>query len=168
MHRIVVSDSTAIIHLSRINALNLLRSVYSDILIPQAVRDELLAGGHAQPGVLAILNAGWIKVVPVRNSAVVAKLRAHLDLGESEAIALAVETSADVLVIDEKLGRSVARPLVNRIIGMVGVLLEAKKLGHITTVEPLLTQLRQTGFKLGDDVFNYALAAAGEAAKQAK
>ncbi|HET6145968.1 MAG TPA: DUF3368 domain-containing protein [Polyangia bacterium] len=162
MHRIVVSDSTAIIHLSRINALQVLKAVYGEILIPQAVFDELLAGGTAQPGALQVLNSTWIKKVKVQNAAIVARLSAHLDIGESEAIALAVETGADVLIIDEKMGREVARRLVPRIIGMVGILLEAKKAGHIKEVKPLLLDLKKTGFKLGDDVLNYALAAAGE------
>lgn len=162
MHRIIVSDSTAIIHLSRIHALQILKSLYGEILIPQAVFDELLAGGVAQPGALQVMNATWIKKVKVQNAAVVAKLNAHLDIGESEAIALAIEVGADVLIIDEKAGREVARKLVTRIIGMVGILLEAKKAGHVKAVKPLLLDLKTTGFKLGDDVLNYALAAAGE------
>jgi|SRR4051812_19911181 len=162
MNRLVVSDSTAIIHLSRINALHLLQALYSEILIPEGVRDEIRAGGSPQPGTLLLLNSPWIKPVAVRSPTILAKLRAHLDLGESEAIALALETNADVLIIDEKKGRAVASKLVNRIIGMVGVLIEAKRANLIGSVQPYLVMLRDTGFAMGDDLFDYALQVAGE------
>jgi len=157
-----VSDSTAIIHLSRINALHLLQSLYGEILIPVAVREEICAGGRPQPGTLLLLNSPWIKPVAVQSPTILEKLRKHLDLGESEAIALAIETNADVLIIDEKKGRQAATALGRRIIGMIGVLLEAKKGGFITEIQPYLVLLRDTGFAMGDALFDQALQAAGE------
>lgn len=162
MHRIVISDTTAIIHLAKINALYILKSLYQEILIPQAVYDEIARGQKTQPGVLQVMNSGWIKVVPIKNMAVARKLQAHLDLGESEAIALALETNADLLIIDEKLGRDVAKSLVNKIIGVIGVLLEAKKLGIIPAIEPYLVELKKTGFLMSKDLVDLALKQAGE------
>ena len=166
MLKIVVSDSTAIIHLSKINALQLLRAIYGEILIPQAVYDELTRKGKTQPGALQVMNSTWIKVVQVKNQNVAAKLRAHLDLGESEAIAL--ENNADVLIIDEAAGRAIAKKLVNKIIGMVGILLEAKKIGVIKEIKPYLINLIATGFRMNDDLFQFALKEAGELLTQAK
>ncbi len=57
MLRIIVSDTTAITHLAKINALDLLNSLYNEILIPQAVYDELTKNGKTQPGALQIMNA---------------------------------------------------------------------------------------------------------------
>jgi uncharacterized protein len=166
MPRIVISDTTAIIHLSRIRALHLLKDLYGEIIIPEAVYDELLRNGRSQPGAFEVTNASWIKVEPVRNPAVVHKLRAGLDLGESEAIALAIEKNADVLIIDEVAGRSVARQLGQRIIGMVGILLLAKKDGIIAEIWTYLDALDRTGFRLSKQVRDVALSQAGEAPRR--
>ncbi len=80
-----------------------------------------------------------------------------MDLGGSEAIALSAELQSDVLIIDEVAGRSVAKKLGINIIGMVGVLLEAKEQGYIYSVQPYLDKLRATGFRLGDEVYQLAL-----------
>lgn len=169
MARIVVSDTTAIIHLAKIDALQLLKSLYGEILIPQAVFDELTQRGRTQPGALQVMNAAsWIKVVPIQHPIVAVKLRARLDLGESEAIALALETNADVLIIDEALGRAIAKKLVNRIIGMVGILLKAKSAGLINEINPYLINLKKTGFRISDELMRFALSEAGESQSQAK
>lgn len=162
MSNIVVSDTTAIMRLSKIDALPLLRSLYSEILIPQAVYDELTKTGKTQPGALQVMNASWIKVIQIKNPLIVVKLRSHLDLGESEAIALALETNADVLIIDEVLGREMAKTLVNKIIGIVGILLEAKRVGLIKEVGPYLNKLKETGFWISDKLLRHALNEAGE------
>lgn len=157
MNKIVVSDTTAITHLAKIGALDLLQKLYMEILIPEAVFSELSQVKKTQPGALQVLNSKWIKVVKIKNQTVVAKLTKHLDLGESEAIALSMELQSDVLIIDEVAGRSVAKKLGRNIIGMVGVLLEAKKKGYIASVRPYLDKLRATGFRLGEEVYQLAL-----------
>ncbi len=166
MNRIVVSDTTAITHLSKINALIILRQLYNEILIPEEVYNELCQGKKSQPGALHVINTPWIKVIPIINRAIAAKLQQRLHLGESEAIALAIETNADVLIIDEFAGRMVAKNLVNKIIGTVGVLLEAKKSGIINSVKPYLIQLRDTGFRISTELFEFALDQAGESSIQ--
>lgn len=163
MNRIVVSDTTAITHLAKIDALNILHKLYTEILIPKAVFDELFQVKRTQPGALSVMNSTWIKVVEVKNRAIVDKLTRRLDLGESEAIALSVELQSDVLIIDEVAGRDVARKLGRNIIGMVGVLLEAKKQGHIQSVKPYLDKLRNTGFRMSAELYQMALNASQEA-----
>ncbi|KPA19192.1 hypothetical protein MHK_000592, partial [Candidatus Magnetomorum sp. HK-1] len=88
-------------------------------------------------------------------------LKKSLDIGESEAIALAHEKNADVLIIDEKAGRIVARQYV-KIIGLVGVLLSAKKKKIINEIKPILIKLKNSGFKLSNNLFAVALEKAGE------
>lgn len=163
MEKLVVSDTTAITHLAKIGELNILQLLYKEILIPEAVHSELSQVKRTQPGALQVLNSKWIKVVPIKNRTVVDKLLPHLDLGESEAIALSIELHSDVLIIDEVAGRSVAKKLGRNIIGMVGVLLEAKKKNYIKTVRPYLDNLRRTGFRLSDDLYQLALKSSGEA-----
>jgi predicted nucleic acid-binding protein len=167
MRKIIVSDTTAITHLAKINLLGMLHALYEEILIPEAVHYELSQVNPAQVGALQVLNSPWIKVVAVKNRIVVTKLQSTLDLGESEAIALAIERKADVLIIDEVKGRAVAKQLVTKIIGMAGVLIEAKKLGVIQSIKPHLLALKSTGFKIGDDVIEYALQVAGESTNDA-
>jgi uncharacterized protein len=162
MQRIVVSDTTALIHLARISCLDLLRCLYTEIFIPTAVYNEVTHNKFSLPGALTVANASWIKVVAVKNPAIVQKLRAGLDLGESEAIALALEMGADVLIIDEVAGRQRATEYGQRIIGMVGILVAAKKAGLIHLVEPHLDALESTGFHMGQALRNIALTAAGE------
>lgn len=162
MNKIVVSDTTAITHLAKIGALDLLHKLYMEILIPEAVFAELSQVKKTQPGALQVLNSKWIRVVKIKNQSVVTKLTKHLDLGESEAIALSIELQSDVLIIDEITGRNIAKKLGRNIIGMVGVLLEAKKKGYIASVRPYLDQLRSTGFRLGEDVYQLALSLSQE------
>lgn len=166
MHKIVVSDTTAITHLAKIGSLNLLRNLYSEILIPEAVYSELSQVNKTQPGALQVLNAKWIKVVKIRNQNVADKLSKKLDLGEAEAIALSIELKSDVLIIDEVAGRSIAKKLGRNIIGMVGVLLDAKNKGHIQSVKPYLDKLRTTGFRLSEDIYQLALKMSHEAKAQ--
>ena len=90
-------------------------------------------------------------------------LERDLDLGEAETIALALELGADLVLLDEKEGRHAAQRLGLRVLGVVGVLLEAKVSGNIDAVRPLLDGLRQTaGFYLSSPVYKHALSLAGE------
>jgi hypothetical protein len=162
MNKIVVSDTTAITHLAKIGALTILQKLYFEILIPEAVLSELAQVKRTQPGALQVLNSSWIKVVKIKNQAVVNKLTRHLDLGESEAIALSIELQSDVLIIDERAGRAVAKKLGRNIIGMVGVLIEAKNKGYIQSIKPYMDKLRNTGFRMSEDLYQMALNTADE------
>jgi predicted nucleic acid-binding protein len=87
---------------------------------------------------------------------------AALDLGEREAIALAVEIDAWRLVLDDLPARRFAQSLGVRVVGTVGVLLTAKQAGVIASVAPILDALLATGFRLGSDIVAHALDMAGE------
>lgn len=92
----------------------------------------------------------------------VLELLDDLDLGESEAITLAVEQEADYLVIDEYLGRKKAKELKLKIIGVLGVLILAKEKGLIGLVKPLVEKLQDIGFRLNPNLINTVLDQAGE------
>jgi predicted nucleic acid-binding protein len=168
MTRIVVSDTTAITHLAKIGALNLLQKLYGEILIPEAVSSELAQVKLIQPGALQVLNSNWIQIVEIKNKTIVNKLTKHLDLGESEAIALSIELNADILIIDEVAGRAVAKKLVHSIIGMVGVLIEAKNKGYVPAIKPYLEKLRNTGFRMSEGLYQLALRTANESENRAQ
>lgn len=126
----VVSNASPLINLARIGRLELLRELYAEIHIPDAVWQEVVVAGAGLPGAELVANAVWIKRHGVTNATLVRALRQDLDAGESEAIALALELEAGLLLMDESLGRETARHLGLRFIGIVGMLVEAKHSGR--------------------------------------
>jgi uncharacterized protein len=160
MSGIVVSDSTAIIQLSRIHALDILKNLFGEIYIPRAVSNEISRGN--QPGALQLANLSWIKIVSVSDRKMVETLAARLDLGETEAIALALERGASLLVIDEKKGRKVAAERRIPIIGVAGILVKAKQAGLISSVRAHLDALAKTDLHLSEAVRAEILKRAGE------
>ncbi len=160
---IVVSNSGPLIALARIGRLDLLRAVCGKLLIPQAVRDELVVSGGYRPGAYEVAAAGWIEVVRVRDVTAVRLLQNRLDAGESEAVVLAIELGADLLLMDEARGRRVAEAQAINLVGTVGLLVEAKRQGVIDAVTPLLEKLRSGGFRMSKDLFRTGQQLAGEA-----
>jgi hypothetical protein len=135
---IVVSDTSAITNLIQIDHLWLLREVYQNIIIPQAVYDELVSDTKNK---LIIESLSWIKIKEVKENDITRNLKEVLDPRESEAITLALELDADFIIIDEKKGRKIAEDYGLRKIGLVGILVESKRKGLIKEVRNLLEQL---------------------------
>jgi uncharacterized protein len=79
--RIVISDTTAIIHLSKIGALTILQSLYSKIYIPEAVYNEITMHGDNMPGAWEVKNFLWINAEKVKNRSKVQLLATTLDIG---------------------------------------------------------------------------------------
>jgi predicted nucleic acid-binding protein len=132
---IVVSDSSPIIGLAGVGQVELLRLLFGEVVIPPAVREELLSGPR---GAAALEASPWIRVEPIHDQQMAAELYAELDRGEAEAIVLAVELGAELLLIDERRGRAAAERRGLSAMGIVGVLLEAKSAGIIASVRPML------------------------------
>ena len=158
---IVVSDASPITNLAAIGQLDLLRQIYHQAIIPEAVFRELTAEGGQHPGAI-VQQLDWIQTRTVSNRAVVIALQVEVDLGEAEAIALAQELAADFLLIDEHLGRVIAARLGIRILGLLGVLIEGKRRGLIREIKPLADALMNRGFRIGKDLYERVLQAAGE------
>jgi uncharacterized protein len=160
---IVVSNTSPVTNLAAIGQLDLLRRIYGAVLLPRAVLDELNRGPN-QPPVAEAETRGWISVMPVANKALVASLLVDLDAGEAEAIALAVESHADLLLIDERLGRQVAARFGLKTVGILGVLLKAKHDGHVASVKSAMDALKlEAGFYVDDELYQAVLRTAGEA-----
>ncbi|HMQ52734.1 MAG TPA: DUF3368 domain-containing protein [Anaerolineae bacterium] len=163
---IVVSNTSPLTNLAAIGQFELLQRLFSEIYIPTIVESELLAGGNTWPGAIEVKNATWIQMKSVGNQPLVDALRLDLDRGESEAIALALELKADLVLLDEQAGRYAAQHFSLKVMGVVGLLIRAKKLGYIAEVQPLLKALRQqAGFYLSDAVYQHALELADEQTK---
>ncbi len=142
----VVVDTSVLIALSRIGKLDLLRNLFTLVLAPRAVAEEY---GEPLPG--------WIKVLDVKNKQLVRALLEYLHRGEAEAITLAIETDTNIVILDDKKARNIARRLGLKIIGTVGILVLAKKQKLIDDIEAEINHLLQKSFYLSRDVTTKAL-----------
>jgi len=162
---IVVSDTTALSNLAIVQQLALLKQLYREVCIPQAVADELNQVSSENIAVRAVVDLPWIQVCSVRNFAQVETLRndRQLDPGESEAIVLALELNADRLLIDERLGRREAIRLGLPITGVLGILIAAKQEGLLSAVKPVLDDLiLEAGFWINEQLYVEILESAKE------
>lgn len=158
----MVSNASPIINLAAIGQLDLLRVLYERVVVPQAVCREILAGAE-QPGAHEVQAFEGFATQSCHRRELIAALQVERDAGEAEAVALAVETEADLVLIDERRGRRAARRLGLRWVGLLGVLIEAKRTGHIATIRPLLDALRMdAGFWISESLYREVLEAAGE------
>jgi len=160
-HRIVISNATPLIGLSLINNLHLLKVLYDEVLVPPAVYAEVLTGGPDRPGSIELQNAIWIKKTQLQDPRR-ADLLSDLDRGEAEVLALAQELNADLVIMDERLGRRHAKRLGLTLTGTLGVLLRAKAQGHIDKVRPWIGELQKGGIHLSDFLVEEALQLAEE------
>lgn len=160
-----VSDTSPLLGLSAIGLLDLLESQFETVYIPQAVLDELKAGTNFR-GASAIQQAlknRWLEPREVQNKPLAQALSLELDKGESESIALAVDLGIQILVMDETMGRERARAMGLQTVGVLGVLLNAKRYEQIKSVKSAMESLRrEIGFYISDDLFEQVARAAGE------
>lgn len=155
---IIVSDTSPINNLAAINHLHLLHQLYGTVLIPEAVYRELTDPNFPVAGATEVQTLDWIKTCAVSDRPLVKELSNELDIGEAEAIALAVEISADQMLIDERQGRLVASRFNLRFTGLLGILIEAKNRGLITEVKPILDALvNEAGFWIAEPLYNKIL-----------
>jgi len=158
---IVVSDTSAITNLLKIDLLLILNQVYGRITIPKKVYVELC---EIEEQKQIIDSLEWIEIRSTSDFKLVEKLALDLDAGESEAIALAIELKADFLIIDELIGRKIAESFGIKIVGLLGTLLRAKEKGFINSVSQTLHSLsKNTGFHISPKLRRYVLDLAGEA-----
>lgn len=139
---VIVSDTTTISNLFLIGRLDILERLYGEIWIPRAVMNELNRLLEFGWDISSIQNASWIQVKEVQDTGMMLLLSDVLDQGEAEAIILAFESNADWLIIDELKGRRYAQKLNLNIIGLLGVLLEAKNQGIVDFVADVLEALK--------------------------
>ena len=158
----VVSNSSSLIHLAKIGKLELLRIYFRTITIPEAVLRECVLEGKDREEVELIKSADWLKVSQVSDKNLVRLLQYSIDDGESEAITLALETGADLILLDDSDAREKARLYGLKMTGTIGILLRAKMEGKIESLRENLKRLKRTGFWIGDDLETSVLMEAGE------
>jgi predicted nucleic acid-binding protein len=150
---IIVSDASPLIALGRIGKLDLLREIFGTLVLPDAVWKEVVEAGMQKLGADAVVAAPWISCQSVHDQDLVNLLRHDLGAGEAEAIVLARECNADFLLIDERLGRSAAKSLGLKVVGLVAVLIEARERGLIPDAGSLMNRLHgEAGFWISEDL----------------
>lgn len=149
---LIITDTSCLITLERIDQLDLIPAVFPDVAAPPAVIGEF---GW---------KPTWLTVLQVRDQARVEAIRTQLDIGEAEALALALEHPGSAVLVDEKKARRVAHHLGLTTIGTVGLLLRAKRQHLVPAVKPLLEALLAANFRVSDALYQEVLRRAGEAA----
>ena len=160
---IIVSDTSPVSNLILIERLDILRELFSEIIIPPSVDGEIRALKQFGKDLTVYENAVWIKVSAPKNLQKAQHLQANLDEGEAQAIALALEINCDLLLMDERIGTNIARQEGLQTVGLVGVLIKAKDEKLIAEVSIILDELKNTaGFWLNADLEKKILQKLGE------
>jgi predicted nucleic acid-binding protein len=157
----VVSDSGPLLSFARAGRLDVLREVLGGISTPEVVFEEIVVRGKGKAGAREIESATWIKRRTLDDRALLNRLSKRLNLGEMEALALAQQLSA-VLVVDEYEARREAQRLGLDHFGSLRVLKEAKDRRIITKVKPLLDELIASGTYISDSLYEEFLREIGE------
>jgi len=160
---IIISDATPLISLAKVDMLDVLGKFYNEVLIPQAVSNEICRNPMFLDEAKMIENCAFIRVITVSNEQSVKILRAAgLDLGESEAIVLADSLPDSLLLMDERKGRQIAQSMGIKITGTLGILLQAKKLGVVEQIKPLLDTLITSNIRISESLYHLILEQADE------
>lgn len=149
--KIIVSDTSCLILLLKINELDILRQVSNNIIVTSIIKEELK---HDLPD--------WINVLDPKDKHYQTILEMDLDKGEASAIALMLEIDDAILLIDDLKGRKIAEKLNLNFSGTFGLLLKAKQLGIIKSIKPILDKIRLTNFRFSDKLFSEILKQAKE------
>jgi uncharacterized protein len=161
MPNLVISNTSPLLYLHQIGCLSILQTLYTQVIVPQAVQSELLVGQQQGVDVPEISQYEWLQL---RSVATVASMPNVIDLGpgEAEVIGLGIENPGSRLILDDQLGRQIARFHRLTFTGTLGVLIKAKQLGHVSTIRPLIEQLQRSGMWLSESVIADVLKLAGE------
>ena len=147
----VICNTTPFIALSTIGQIGLLKEVYSSVMVPTAVIEEINAGGKINVPDLTTLD--WIEVIPnVTN--VENRLLFQLDYGEQQVVLNALKLKPDLILIDDKTARNIAEYLDINVKGTLGVLVEAKRKGLISSFKKSALNMKKHGIRFSEQLIN--------------
>ena len=158
---IVVADTTPIITLMKLQRLDLLEKLFDTMIVPNAVYEELVSNSNYLTEAQTVVECSFLKRLEASDRQSIKILRevVGLDTGESETIALAEEEHADLLIIDERKGRQVAKQMELKIIGTIGILLHAFDCKILSQEEifSCAERLRNSRIRISDALFELIL-----------
>lgn len=141
MPRVIISDTSTLIIFQKIDEMNLLFSIYGELLTTSEVAYEF---GDVLPD--------WIKIEAAKDKKYQDFLSTQVDLGEASAIALATEFEDALLLLDDLKARKLAKRMGFKISGALGVIHKAKELLIIERVKPIINKLILTDFRISENI----------------
>lgn len=156
--RVVVTNTTPLIALAAATGnLDVLRTLYTRVVVPYEVAEEIRAGGKDAFGLDVFDQASWLEISP---GPVVLPpyLQNTLDRGEASVIQTALQQGIKLVCIDETVGRRIARLSNLNVTGSIGILLKAKSMGYALSIPEAINRMRERGIWLSQDVIRFALA----------
>ncbi len=151
MQDVIIADTSCLILLNKIDELHLLQSLYGQITITSVIAEEY---GSSLPE--------WIIIQNATNKLSPDIISANVDPGEASAINLAIEHQNSLLIIDDLKARKLAQKLNIDYTGTIGILLQAKVEGHISSIKHILTKIKSTNFRISEDLEQKILKLSGE------
>ena len=151
MQEIIIADTSCLILLYKIQEFDLLRKLYKQITITSDIQQEF---GQNLPE--------WVIIKDAANQNYRNIITSFVDKGEASAIALALEETNPLLILDDLKARRLALSLNLKYTGTFGVLVDAKLSGHIKSIIPVIAKIKQTNFHITDDLEQRILVSAGE------
>jgi predicted nucleic acid-binding protein len=158
---VAIADSGPLICLARINQLELLSNLFSTILVPPEVWNEVTVKGRGYPGADEVSHAEWL-TIQTPDPQLVKPLNILVGAGEAEAIALAQTTANSTILLDDAHARKIAKRLNIKQIGTIGLLLRAKRRGLIKSIKQHIDALVENGIHIRKDLVVAILKEAGE------
>ena len=151
MQKVIISDTSCLILLDKIGELELLNKLFGTIITTSEVANEF---GQPLPS--------WVEIKQPSDKNYQSIIEATVDKGEASAIALAIEMDDCLLIIDDLKGRKFANKIGLTIIGTIGVIVDAKLTGIISSVKPVLAKIKMTNFRITKELEAIILKRSGE------
>ena len=152
----VVVDSSCLIGLAQINLFKLLKELFSEVYIPDAVYNEVVIKGKGEIGsedTETAIKDGWILKRTINDEVAVNALTTILGKGEAEAIILYKELELDCALIDERTARSMADLMNINTMGVLGIIDSAIKKGFSVDKKKVIDRLKDSGFRISDKLY---------------
>jgi predicted nucleic acid-binding protein len=157
----VICNTSPLQYFYQLGMLHVFQALAGHIIVPPAVVHELAVGRARGVSLPDLTVLEWITVRPPASTAVL-PLVMDLGPGETEVLALALESTDAIVILDDALARQMATTLAIRFRGSLGVLLDAKQAGLVSAITPLLDQLQALGFHLSAETRQLIVALANE------
>jgi predicted nucleic acid-binding protein len=153
----VVSNTSPLLNLALIDRLELLQNQFSKVEVPRQVWDEIQAGTRGKDALEELRNNDFLEVVSVAEDELFRELHQNIDRGEAAALRYALEKDADLVLLDEKEARNVARRHDLPRTGVIGTLLKGAKSGAVDDMAEELDALQEAGFWISDELYDTVL-----------
>jgi len=158
LNMVVIFNSSPLINLSKLGKLGIIEKLFENVIVPRAVYNEIIVNGSGkewQSDLENLFKLKIINIVDVKDKNLVKALRLEIDYGESEVIALALETNADLIILDEVDARKVAEMYDLKKNGFIGLLIKAKNKGIIEeNLKDIIDESIKKGFWINKKLYN--------------